>query len=111
MTSLFGIFGIGGCGRGIMPLAREQLARGWPTRLVFVDDSGGRRSINGHDVLSLDEFMAASGKRARRRGGDCLVTGPAGSGRTLPGGGNRRSSRCERSMWSRWTMSRSAKAR
>lgn len=58
MTSLFGIFGIGGCGRGIMPLAREQLRSLPDTRLVFVDDDGAGRSINGHDVLSVDEFTS-----------------------------------------------------
>jgi len=63
MTSLFGIFGIGGCGRGIMPLAREQLRSLPDTRLVFVDDQGAGRSINGHDVMSLDEFAATPASR------------------------------------------------
>ena len=58
MTSLFGIFGIGGCGRGIMPLAREQLRSLPDTRLVFIDDHGAGRSINGHDVLSLEQFAS-----------------------------------------------------
>jgi sugar O-acyltransferase (sialic acid O-acetyltransferase NeuD family) len=59
MTKLFGIFGIGGCGRGIMPLAREQLRSLPDARLVFVDDSGAGQSVNGHEVLSLEQFVSA----------------------------------------------------
>ena len=59
MTRLFGIFGIGGCGRGIMPLAREQLGSHSDVRLVFVDDEGAGQQVNGHEVLSLDEFASA----------------------------------------------------
>ena len=58
MTSLFGIFGIGGCGRGIMPLAREQLRSLPDARLVFVDDAGTGQSVNGHEVLSLEQFVS-----------------------------------------------------
>ena len=57
MSSLFGIYGVGGCGRGIMPLAREQLRGESAARLVFVDDGVDGQSVNGHDVLSLDAFM------------------------------------------------------
>lgn len=53
--ALFGVYGAGGCGRGILPIAREQIGVG--DRLVFVDDGGGA-AVNGHDVLSLAEFVA-----------------------------------------------------
>jgi sugar O-acyltransferase (sialic acid O-acetyltransferase NeuD family) len=58
-ADLFAIFGTGGCGRGIMPFAREWLqARGISTdRLVFVDDSGRDDRINGHKVLRRVEFF------------------------------------------------------
>jgi sugar O-acyltransferase (sialic acid O-acetyltransferase NeuD family) len=59
MTSLFGIYGVGGCGRGIMPIAREQLSQHSGARLVFIDDNHGLRSVNGHDVLSFDAFRDA----------------------------------------------------
>jgi sugar O-acyltransferase (sialic acid O-acetyltransferase NeuD family) len=59
MTSLFGIYGVGGCGRGILPLAREQLRARPGARLVFVDDGVAGRQVNGHDVLSLEAFMDA----------------------------------------------------
>lgn len=60
--TLFGVYGAGGGGRGILPIVREQLAAG--DRLVFVDDKGGP-AINGNDVLAFADFVAdaASDKR------------------------------------------------
>lgn len=63
MTSLFGVFGIGGCGRGIMPLAREQLRSHSDARLVFIDDQGAGQSVNGHDVLTLEQFVSMPASR------------------------------------------------
>ena len=63
MTRLFGIYGVGGCGRGILPLAREQVGSG--ARLVFVDDGAAGRPVNGHEVLSLDQFRDASADEKR----------------------------------------------
>ncbi len=59
---LFGIYGASGCGRGIMPLARLQLLRAGtdPARLVFIDDRPEAAIVNGHRVLSYDEFLAVS---------------------------------------------------
>lgn len=56
MSRLVGIYGKGGCGRGIMPLAREmpELAG---ARFVFVDDSGSDSQVNGHAVLTLADFV------------------------------------------------------
>jgi sugar O-acyltransferase (sialic acid O-acetyltransferase NeuD family) len=65
MIDLFGVYGIGGCGRGIMPVAREQLGSRRDVRLVFVDDEGAGQQVNGHEVLSLEEFGSApAGQRA-----------------------------------------------
>ena len=55
---LFGIYGAGGCGRGIMPLAREQLADEAGNELVFVDDGAAGSTVNGHRVLSFEDFVA-----------------------------------------------------
>ena len=57
---LFAVYGVGGCGRGVLPLAREQLLRqNLPNdRLVFIDDSLEGKVINGHRVLSFDAFAA-----------------------------------------------------
>lgn len=60
MTELFAIYGANGCGRGIMPLARAQLAQaGIPAdRLVFVDDNPPASEVNGHRVLTFEQFLA-----------------------------------------------------
>lgn len=57
---VFGIFGASGCGRGIMPLARQQLAaEGWEVaQLVFVDDAPQAAVVNGHRIMRYDEFLA-----------------------------------------------------
>ena len=57
MTSLFGIYGVGGCGRGIMPVAREHFCISAETQLAFIDDSAAASGFNGHDVLTLEAFM------------------------------------------------------
>jgi sugar O-acyltransferase (sialic acid O-acetyltransferase NeuD family) len=63
MTRLFGIYGVGGCGRGILPVAREQL--GSDARLVFIDDGASGKQVNGHEVLTLDRFGAADAGEKR----------------------------------------------
>jgi sugar O-acyltransferase (sialic acid O-acetyltransferase NeuD family) len=57
--SLYAIYGASGCGRSIMPVARQQLeAQGVdPDRLVFIDDSPAKEMINGQRVLVYDDFM------------------------------------------------------
>jgi sugar O-acyltransferase (sialic acid O-acetyltransferase NeuD family) len=55
--ALYGVYGAGGCGRGIVPIVREQLAAG--DRLVFVDDRA-TSPVNGHDVMTFADFVAAS---------------------------------------------------
>lgn len=56
MRSLYGVFGAGGCGRGIMPLLRDQV-RTSSSEVVFVDDGPVAREINGHPVRTWDEFL------------------------------------------------------
>ena len=59
MTALYGVYGAGGHGREIMPLLRDELD-GSDARLVFIDDGAvPGASINGHDVLSWEAFVAA----------------------------------------------------
>lgn len=57
MTSLVGIYGASGAGRGVLPLAREQFAEDRDCRLVFVDDHVSSKHINGHAVLTFAEFL------------------------------------------------------
>jgi sugar O-acyltransferase (sialic acid O-acetyltransferase NeuD family) len=47
-----GIFGTGGCGRGILPLARQQYP---DCRLVYVDDRP-QPPCNGTEVMTFDQF-------------------------------------------------------
>lgn len=54
MTDLIGVYGAGGCGRGILPLVRQQAS---DVRLVFIDDGMAPGSINGHDIVSWNEFL------------------------------------------------------
>lgn len=58
--SVFGIYGAAGCGRGVMPLLRQQIAsKGVPAdRLVFVDDDPKVASVNGHRIVRYDDFLA-----------------------------------------------------
>lgn len=56
MIALIGVYGAGGCGRGVMPLLRQQV-QGCPTRLVFIDDAPRSDRVNGHAVLSWQEFL------------------------------------------------------
>jgi len=53
------IFGASGCGRGVMPLARQLWAAcGEPYQLVFVDDQPPATACNGHRVLTYAEWLA-----------------------------------------------------
>ena len=61
-AAIFGVYGASGCGRGIMPLARQQLARQGRAadRLVFIDDNATAAEINGHPIVSFEKFRAMS---------------------------------------------------
>ena len=53
------IFGVSGCGRGVMPLARDQWAACVePHQLVFVDDSPPATECNGHRLLTYAQWLA-----------------------------------------------------
>ncbi|ATA52825.1 acetyltransferase [Variovorax boronicumulans] len=58
---LFAVYGASGCGRGVMPLARAQLAlEGIPaSQLVFVDDQPEAAEVNGQRVLRYADFLRA----------------------------------------------------
>lgn len=61
-TGSFAVWGAGGCGRGIMPLARAQETGS--SALVFIDDGKeGSAAINGHEVLSSTQFAQRDGDR------------------------------------------------
>lgn len=56
---IYGVYGASGCGRGIMPLARQQLSEAGiaSDQLFFVDDSPEKPIVNGHRVLRYAEFL------------------------------------------------------
>lgn len=54
---LFGLYGAGGFGREVVPLARSQLGSGW--RIVFVETQPHDAKVNGFPLLSEDDFFAA----------------------------------------------------
>lgn len=60
--ALYGVYGAGGCGRGILPIVRDQLETG--DRLVFVDDKAGA-AVNGHQVVSFADFVASEAAEKR----------------------------------------------
>lgn len=62
---LIGVYGVGGCGRGVMPLVRAMLVKQQPSGtldLVFVDDNPPHGSVNGHRVLTYGQFLAAEAR-------------------------------------------------
>jgi sugar O-acyltransferase (sialic acid O-acetyltransferase NeuD family) len=60
--TLYGVFGAGGCGRGISPLVRTMLHPG--DQLVFVDDGHAGETVNRLSVLSFDDFADHRGSTA-----------------------------------------------
>ena len=55
-NSLVGVFGASGFGREVMPWVRQQLA-GSNARIVFVDDNPPVVDLNGHSVLTYQQFL------------------------------------------------------
>ena len=56
----YAIYGASGCGRGVMPLAKQQLEAqnlgDWD--LVFLDDSVESDMVNGHKVMSYKQWIS-----------------------------------------------------
>lgn len=59
MSEIYGVFGVGGFGREVMPLARAQLKRKKINlqKLYFVVDKPEREEVNGVRVISFNEFV------------------------------------------------------
>jgi len=56
----FAIYGASGCGRGVLPLLRQQLQARQPGayELVFVDDEPAAAVLNGQRVLTYAQWLA-----------------------------------------------------
>ena len=59
MTELYAVYGASGCGRSLMPVARQQLARQQePAEIVFIDDALTDISlVNGHRAMNYAAFV------------------------------------------------------
>jgi sugar O-acyltransferase (sialic acid O-acetyltransferase NeuD family) len=60
---LYAVYGASGCGRGIMPLLRDQLSYQLgesysSQQLVFIDDAPPSPELNDHRVLTWEAFLA-----------------------------------------------------
>jgi sugar O-acyltransferase (sialic acid O-acetyltransferase NeuD family) len=62
MNDLYAIYGASGFGREVMPLARAFLAEQniEAETLLFIDDGLAGQRLNGHQVISFDQFVLLS---------------------------------------------------
>ena len=58
MSKIYGVFGASGFGREVMPVLRAQFSQESQSAFVFVDDNPSADEINGHRVLTFDQFVA-----------------------------------------------------
>ena len=57
VEQIYAIYGAGGFGREVMPLARSHLkSHGIESEIVFVDDAKTTDIVNGHRVMTYAEF-------------------------------------------------------
>ena len=65
MTKLYAVYGASGCGRSLMPVARQQLAREANTsEIVFIDDALTEiKSVNGHRAMNYATFKVQSASK------------------------------------------------
>ena len=62
MITLYAIYGASGCGRSLMPVARQQLAREQDqSEIVFIDDALTEIGlVNGHRAMNYSAFLNES---------------------------------------------------
>ncbi|MGL4497176.1 MAG: acetyltransferase [Beijerinckiaceae bacterium] len=60
MKRIFAVYGASGCGRGIMPLVRDQIDPASET-CCFIDDGRATDRVNGELVYRFDEFLTLEG--------------------------------------------------
>lgn len=64
MTKLYAVYGVSGCGRSLMPIARQQLSRQQlaqeqdASEIVFIDDAlTDVAMVNGHRAMNYAQFL------------------------------------------------------
>lgn len=60
MSQLIGIYGASGFGKEVMPLVRQHYSQLDQDNIVFIDDSGRLKQLDGYKVLSYQQFMQHS---------------------------------------------------
>ena len=57
MNKIYAVYGAAGCGRSLMPIAREHIATG--ETIYFIDDAlTTEQQINGHTTINYEMFKA-----------------------------------------------------
>ena len=57
MNKIYAVYGAAGCGRSLMPIARELMAKG--ETIYFIDDAlNTEQQINGYKAVNYDMFKA-----------------------------------------------------
>ena len=56
-SKLIGVYGASGFGKEVMPLVRQHYSQLNQDNIVFIDDSGRLKQLDGYKVLSYQEFM------------------------------------------------------
>jgi sugar O-acyltransferase (sialic acid O-acetyltransferase NeuD family) len=59
MYEIFGVFGVGGCGRSLIPIVVDNINNAGLSKdlVFFVDDFFEEVQCNGHDVLKFTDFL------------------------------------------------------
>lgn len=55
IREIYGVYGAGGCGRGLIPFVHENFSSKF-TKIVFIDDTLKSKKIDGYQVLSYSTF-------------------------------------------------------
>lgn len=64
IKEVYGVYGAGGCGRGLIPFVYENFNSRY-TKIVFVDDKLKNKKISGYEVFSYSDFKKLSIKNKR----------------------------------------------
>ena len=57
MNKIYAVYGASGCGRSLMPIAREHMATG--DTIYFIDDAvKTEQQVNGHTTINYETFKA-----------------------------------------------------
>ncbi len=59
-STIYGVYGASGCGRGVAPLIQGQLQDEADSEIVFIDDGRVEATINGLRVLTYEQFVGSS---------------------------------------------------